>query len=138
MLWFDMTLNQAEVSREVVGRWDRVFNALTAEPRRQLITSLRDAPSDRELTLPEAAMSPRVPMDDAEIRCELLHRHLPLLEDGGFVRWDRDPLRARRGPAFDEVSTVFGALYESVDDLPDRLVTGCDRLERERRERAVE
>ncbi|MCU4753784.1 hypothetical protein OB919_17645 [Halobacteria archaeon AArc-curdl1] len=122
--------------RRVVDRWDAVFEAITAEPRRQLIVSLLDAPADQVVSLPESAVNPDVPADAERLRQELFHVHLPKLEDQGFIHWDRDPLTASRGPRFEEVAVVFSALHANAVDIPDSLVIGCHRLESERQERA--
>ncbi|MFP8890132.1 hypothetical protein ACLI4U_10210 [Natrialbaceae archaeon A-CW2] len=122
--------------RRVVNRWNTVFEAITAEPRRQLVVSLLDAPADQAVPLPESAVNPDVPVDFERLRQELLHVHLPKLEDQGFIHWDRDPLTASRGPRFEEVAVVFSALHANAVDIPDSMVIGCHRLEAERQERA--
>ena len=119
---------------EAIDRWNRVFTALSSEPRRQLITSLNDASPGRWVRLPEAADSPTDPMDLETLRLWLYHVHLPLLAEHGYVEWSDDHLAARRGTNFDEVAVVFDALYEKAHEIPDELVLGCQRLERERTE----
>lgn len=116
-----------------IERWDRVFTALSAEPRRQLVAALADTPPERRVLLPQAAMSPEVPPDPERLRINLQHRHLPLLEDGGFIEWTAEPFRAARGPAFGEVAVVLKSLHERAEAIPDTLVDGCQRLERERK-----
>ncbi|GAB3026789.1 hypothetical protein [Natronobiforma cellulositropha] len=130
-----MTIEPLDTVERVALRWDRVFEALAAEPRRQLLVALDDASPDGCISLPEAATSPGLSTDPAELRVRLRHQHLPLLEDGGFVHWDDDPLRARRGPNFDEVAVVFDSLYRTVEEIPEQLVVGCHRLESERTQR---
>jgi hypothetical protein len=120
-----------ENGRRVVEGWDRVFSALSAEPRRQLIVSLLDAPPNQSVSLPESATNPNIPADPEQLRLELSHRHLPMLADLGFLEWERDPLIASRGPKFDEVAVVFNALHATATDIPDSLVIGCQRLEQE-------
>lgn len=127
-----MTTERFREGERVIERWDRVFRVLTAEPRRQLITTLLDAGAERPVPLPEAAMSPTVPRERETLRFHLHHRHLPMLAEAGFVRWEREPLRAWRGPNFEEAAVVIASLHECADELPDRLVHGCHRLEAER------
>lgn len=119
--------------RAVIDRWDRVFSALAAEPRRQLIVALNDIPPENNVLLPEAAMSPTVPPQRDQITLELKHHHLPMLAEHGYVEWTETPFRASRGPNFDDVGIVFDALHDRAQLMPDRLVTGCKRLEEERR-----
>ncbi|WP_290818775.1 hypothetical protein [Halovivax sp.] len=116
----------------VIERWDRVFRAVSSEPRRQLVVSLLDAPAGESVALPEGAISATVPDEPRDLRRSLRHRHLPLLADAGFVEWSADPFVASRGPRFDEVAVVFERLHAGAGELPDSLVIGCRRLERER------
>ncbi|MFP9190419.1 hypothetical protein [Natronosalvus vescus] len=120
-----------ENGHRTIEGWDRVFSAITAEPRRQLVVSLLDAPADQSVPLPESAINPNVPGDPDEIRQELYHRHLPMLADKGFIEWENDPFVASRGPKFEEVAIVFEALYSVADDIPESLILGCQRLEKE-------
>ena len=129
-----MTVERFRNGKRVIDRWNQVFEALTVEPRRQLIVSLLDAPADEPVSLPEASMSPTVPPEPDSLRIQLRHRHLPMLEDAKFVRWEDDPFRARRGPRFEEVAVVFETLHDNADTIPDQLVQGCRRLEDERHE----
>lgn len=120
--------------KRVIEHWNDVFEALSAEPRRQIVVSLLDAPPSESVPLPESAVNPNVPPDPEKLRRELHHHHLPKLADLGFVAWEQDPLVASRGPRFDEAAVVFEALQSIAIELPDSLVVGCQRLERERQD----
>jgi hypothetical protein len=109
-----------------------VFEAVSAEPRRQIIIALLDADVTETVPLPERAINPNVPVDTEEPRAQLCHSHLPKLADWGFIEWDTEPLRSSRGPRFDEVAVVFETLQQSAAEIPDSLVIGCQRLEEER------
>lgn len=121
-----------ENGKRVIERWNEVFEAVSAEPRRQLVLSLIDAGPGESVSLPECAVSPNVPAVPEQLRFQLHHRHLSLLADREFVEWEADPLVASRGPRFEEVAAVFEALQAHAGALPDSLVVGCQRLERER------
>ncbi|NGM67698.1 hypothetical protein G6M89_01515 [Natronolimnobius sp. AArcel1] len=127
-----MSVPRFENGRRVIQNWDRVFEAARAEPRRQLIFSLLDAPPEASVPLPESAINPTVPADPTALRQELIHCHLPQLADRGFIEWERDPLIAMRGPRFTEIGAVLAALESAAPDLPNSLVDGCQRLECER------
>lgn len=118
--------------RNVIERWNDVFAALSAEPRRQLIFALLDRAEGDGAPLPESAVNPNVPVDPDRLRIELRHTHLPMLEDLGYVEWDADPLVAYRGPDFEAVGVVVDSLHVNASSLPDSLVVGCQRLEAER------
>lgn len=128
----DMSEFRFKRGEEVIQRWDEIFRALSAEPRRQLIVSLLDAPPDETVPLPESAVNPNVPEEPENLRRKLYHQHLPTLSEFDFIEWDRDPLVATRGPRFEEVAIVFEALHGASTDMPDSLVVGCQRLEEER------
>ncbi|WP_135822239.1 hypothetical protein [Halostella litorea] len=130
-----MSVDAKQAEKRVIERWDEVFRALSAEPRRQMVVALLEAPPDRELSLPEAANPPYRLMDPEDLYVELKHSHLPLLESAGFVEYSTDPLRVARGPNFEEAAVVFEALQRNADRIPDPLVHGCQRLE-ERRQRS--
>jgi hypothetical protein len=124
-----MSADRKERAAEMMERWNRVFGSLTAEPRRQMVVALMETPPGRELSLPQAANPPYLLRDPEELYVELIHSHLPALAEHGFVEWDREPLRVRRGPAFDEVAVVFEALHAHADEIPLRLTESCQRLE---------
>ncbi len=116
----------------VTDRWDRLLEALAAEPRRQIVDALLDAPVGEPVPLPEAAANPAVETDLERVRTRLLHHHLPLLERERIVQWDREPLCAYRGCNFEDAEIVLRILYANASELPERLVVGCRTLESER------
>ena len=123
---------RVEDTREVVDRWDTVFTALAAEPRRQLVVSLLDGPAGEPVSLPEGARNQNLSIVPERFRLRLIHEHLPMLANHGFVDWEDDPLVASRGPRFDEVAIVLDSLQDTAGEIPDSLVVGCRRLEQER------
>lgn len=118
----------------VSKNWDTVFNALSSEPRRQLVVSLLDVGPDRSVPLPESAMMPNVPSDLERLRQELYHVHLPMLSDRKFITWETEPFVASRGSKFDQVAVVLEVLQAESTKIPDPLVIGCQRLEEERQD----
>ncbi len=118
----------------MIERWNRVFHALMAEPRRQIVVALMEAPPERQLSLPEAANPPYQLRDPEKLAVDLVHTHLPVLAEPGFVEWEREPLAVKRGPAFEEVATVFEALQSYAGEIPPQLVQECQRLEEHARQ----
>ncbi|AEH35917.1 hypothetical protein [Halopiger xanaduensis] len=126
-----MTRHRRQESEEAIRRWDRVFEALSAAPRRHLVDELMDVPDGGTVSLPEAAVPAVIERDPEAFQIELHHRHLPLLADAGFVEWQRTPFQAAPGPQFDEVAVVLEALYANAGTVPEHLVPACRTLERE-------
>lgn len=114
---------------EWAERWDQLYEALSAEPRREILISLSEAPKERRLPLPEAAASPNQSMDPERLSTELCHHHLPKLEEAGYVRWERDPFCVQRGPHFAEPALIVETVLDSVDQIPPSLMNNCKVLQ---------
>lgn len=106
-------------------RWDQLYEALAAEPRRMIISSLLDEPRERRLPLPDAAESPNQPMDSERLSIKLRHHHLPLLAEAGYVQWEDEPFVVQRGPRFEEPALMIKMVSESIDELPAALINDC-------------
>lgn len=115
---------------EWAERWDLLFDALSAEPRREIIKSLLDVPQERRLSLPEAAESPNQSIDAEAFQAELRHHHLPKLAEQGYVRWDRERFCVQRGHNFEELAFIVENVLESVDEVPESLVTNCKIIQK--------
>lgn len=111
-------------------RWNRVFELLSAEPRREVIRSLLNEPRRRRLPLPEAADSLNQSMGSGVLATKLRHHHLPKLADFGYIRWENDPFCVQRGPNFEELAFVVGNILDSLDEIPSSLVNNCKVLRR--------
>ncbi|MFB6120802.1 MAG: hypothetical protein ABEJ68_06775 [Halobacteriaceae archaeon] len=110
--------------QELGDRWRGIYTTLTEAPRRQLVGSLLEAPPDRSLSLPEAANMPEFRLDPTDLHLNLVHHHLPLMAEYGFIEWDTTPLSVQRGPAFEEVAAVLQAI-DAYDEFPQHLFDGC-------------
>jgi DNA-binding transcriptional ArsR family regulator len=106
-------------------RWDQLYKALSAEPRRMIISSLLDEPEERRLPLPDAAESPNRPMDAETLCTQLRHHHLPLLADAGYVRWEPEPFVVQRGPRFEEPACIIELVTDTIEELPTALINNC-------------
>ncbi|SFC18506.1 hypothetical protein SAMN05444422_105173 [Halobiforma haloterrestris] len=127
-----MSLDRERDPERVVRRWNRAFTALAAEPRRQLVDALMDVSDEESVPLPEAAVNPRLSVDHDYLQVQLRHTHLPMLESEDYVRWEGRPFRASRGSRFEEIAVVFDSLYANAGAIPEQLVDGYRRLERQR------
>lgn len=112
--------------QQSIELWDTMLRALAAEPRRQLIVSLADTPPGESVALPEAANRSRPRREPELLYRELIHSHLPTLEQAGLVEWEREPLSARRGPRFEEAAAIVAVVRSHADELPQSLQDRCE------------
>ncbi|NGM68597.1 ArsR family transcriptional regulator [Natronolimnobius sp. AArcel1] len=97
---------------------DEYFSTLASGYRRRLlVVLLTHNPHDDD--------DPQIPTDletDSEERhtpkVEIVHTHLPKLEDAGFIKWDQEAHVVRKGPRFDELRPLLELLVTHVDELP--------------------
>ena len=79
--------------------WDDAFRAASDRKRRRLLLELWRLG-------PEAGAVPTRELDGLSSehdRLKLRHVHLPMLDDVGYVRWDRERGTVERGPRFEDV-----------------------------------
>lgn len=110
-------------------RWDQLYEALSAEPRRMIISSLLDEPEERRLPLPDAAESPNQSEDTETLRVQLHHHHLPLLAEAGYICWEKEPFVVQRGPRFNELGYILELVADSIDEIPPPLIDNCKMLQ---------
>ncbi|WP_312911350.1 DUF7344 domain-containing protein [Natronosalvus caseinilyticus] len=99
---------------------DLIFTALSAGPRRRVLAELYDQPVDG-VQVPEAILNDGEERRDLEIA--LYHKHLPLLDDYGFIDWDPKTNRVAKGRRFDDLQPVL----ESFNDQADEVSIPCPR-----------
>ena len=94
---------------------DRMFDTLSHPLRRRvLMFAYRNATRDDGLPVERI----EIEGDDVEqLANELHHIHLPKLDDGGYIEWDRDSNSIRRGPAFDDVESLLRLMDDNQDEL---------------------
>lgn len=121
-----MSESQTRDQRPMVERWDDLFRALASQERRQLLGTLTTYSPHVWVNLPEGARSPYNEHTRSDLRVALVHQHLPLLEQLGYVQWRSSPLQARRGPNFGEVEAVIDSIGKDIEGYPDELVEDCE------------
>ena len=115
----------------------RLFELLAADHRRRVLLLLCesdavDVPEDlrtRAVRTHDRRPTQQVPerprqrtTDADRLEIELIHTHLPKLEDAGLVEWDRDAGTVRRGVAFDSVEPALRVLVANSEKFPDALL----------------
>lgn len=61
------------------------------------------------------------PTEREALEVDLVHCHLPKLEDADVIEWDRESQTVTRGPAFAEVEPFLLVLARNADKLPNEL-----------------
>jgi len=112
--------------QQSIELWDTLLRALAAEPRRQLIVSLAETPPGESVALPEAANRSPPQREPELLYRELIHSHLPTLEQADLIEWDREPLSARRGRQFEEAAAIVAVVQSHADELPQSLRDRCE------------
>ena len=98
-------------------RWKDALDALANPYRRQLLVALLEHNPQKDddpdpLNIEAAAGEPDV------LETELVHNHLPRLEDKGYIEWDRDNHEISRGPNWAEIGPIIELLHRHRDELP--------------------
>lgn len=125
----DMPVEKVVDGRSLTEFWNRAFRAVAVEPRRQIVASLSEAPSRRELSLPEVANPVFDRRDPEVLSVEFVHEHLSLLDGDEFVEWRREPLGVSRGDSFGEVAVVLESVIDCAASVPAHMTEGSPRLE---------
>ncbi|MFP8888365.1 hypothetical protein ACLI4U_01160 [Natrialbaceae archaeon A-CW2] len=94
--------------------FNQIADALGAQVRRQILLTLLDHnPVGQTETM--AKIHPRK-KDVREL--ELIHVHLPTLDDMGYIVWDSDNENIVKGPNWEEIEPVIRLLRENSDEIP--------------------
>jgi len=93
-----------------MARLDDALKALGDHRRRQLLFALQESKSRIDaVSVPEDVVD-RAAVDQAAV--SYTHVHLPLLEQQGYVHWDRGRDEVTPGPRFEELEPLLGAVEE--------------------------
>ena len=98
--------------------FDDALDALADRYRRRLLVSLlhHNPQDDADEQLPAD-----VSVTDTEsevLQSEMIHRHLPKLDDLGFIEWDRDAAEIAKGRRFEELRPLLELLDTHRSELP--------------------
>lgn len=99
------------------GGLDASLDALSHPYRRRILTRLdRANPRDESSFSTDSVATEGE--DEALVAIDVHHRHLPKLEEAGFVDWDQEANVVRRGPRFDEIAPLIELMNKYRDELP--------------------
>lgn len=93
------------------GQLGELFGALSDSYRRQLLVGLLEHdPQDDHGIDPLDLISESGTADALELH--LIHTHLPKLESEGFIEWDQEAGKIRKGPNWDTIEPTLQILHE--------------------------
>jgi hypothetical protein len=98
--------------------FDDALDALAASYRRQLLVALLEHnPQDDEDRDPLDVIPE--PDEPEVLQTELVHVHLPKLEELGYITWNREENTISKGPNWEEIAPLLGLIERNRDELPD-------------------
>ncbi len=93
---------------------DDALRALGDRRRRELLFEVREAEGTvQTVSVPNEAVVGEARVDPVAL--EYHHVHLPMLEDYGYIRWDRGRNEISEGPRFDHLRPLLEAIEEYYD-----------------------
>jgi len=97
---------------------DDILDALSNPYRRQLLVALLDHnPQDDSDRDPLDVLSEA---DEAAVlESELVHTHLPKLDEMGYISWNRSTNTISKGPRWGEIAPLLKLMHDHQDELPD-------------------
>lgn len=99
----------------------RLLEAVGHGYRRRLIAALADGnPQPVSGQLDVGSMRPQpteTHQEQAATELEIVHNHLPRLEDAGYVSWDRENGQITKGPNFAEVAALLESMANGNGDV---------------------
>ena len=99
---------------------DLAFHALADSHRRRLLLALLERNPQADVPVSEG--SDPDPEATEALEVKMYHKHLPTLEELGFVTWDREAQAVSKGPKFEEIRPILELLERHRDELPDGWV----------------
>ena len=98
---------------------NRALEALSNQYRRHLLVALLEHnPQDDDDVDPLNATTPSGGEVDV-IQTELFHKHLPKLEEMGYIDWDRERNEINTGSNWEEIVPLLRLIDDHRDELPE-------------------
>lgn len=98
--------------------FDQVLSALSHPYRRELLVALTaHNPQDDDDIDPLGLLENGGEASALEV--DLVHNHLPKLEEMGYITWDYDTGEISKGPDWDEIVPLIELIHDNREELPD-------------------
>lgn len=93
------------------------FHTLANQSRRQLLVGISEEVKDGGKDCGPVSIVSK-DEEPAVSEIELIHKHLPLLKERGYIEWDCDNQNIEKGPEWDEIKPIIELFHENRDELP--------------------
>lgn len=96
---------------------DDVLDVLASRYRRQLLFALIDQNGQKN----DTQVSSHVTIEDGDLnlpKIQMVHTHLPKLEDVGLIEWNQDSSEVKKGPLFEDIRPLLESMRDH-DELPE-------------------
>lgn len=111
----DLTQRMKKCNRE--NQFDTVLESLSSSYRRQLLMALlHHNPQDDHDHDPMDLSSES---DNEVMQSDIIHNHLPKLEELGYIEWERTTNQVKKGPNWNEIAPLLQLINNHRDELPD-------------------
>lgn len=95
---------------------ETAFRVLANGHRRRLLLALLEHNPQADVTVRDDVRFDDEGVED--LRVELYHQHLPMLERLGVIEWDRGTHSVSKGPNFDEIRPLLELFDRHRGELP--------------------
>ncbi|TYT61620.1 hypothetical protein [Natrialba swarupiae] len=95
--------------------FDNIAEALGDQTRRQILLELLD---HNPVEQPEV-VTKKDARENEKRELELVHHHLPKLDDMDYIVWNRDKQNIVKGPNWEEIEPIVRLLSDNRERLPD-------------------
>ena len=94
---------------------DTLLKIMADPSRRRLLVALMDHnPQDHDSSIPATEI--RSDDEGEHFPLQMIHTHLPKLDDAGLIEWDRDTHRVQKGLYFDEIRPLVELIQDHADE----------------------
>ena len=104
--------------RESERAFDTAIEAMANPYRRQLLVALMEHNPQADDDIDPLNINSKLGEDEA-LQLELLHNHLPKLEELEYITWNQDTREISKGPKWDEIAPLLELIHNHRDELPD-------------------
>lgn len=99
---------------------DESLDALRHPKRRRLLFALLEETEASGIDA-QCTIASVFDEQDAESHIELIHVHLPKLDERGFVDWQMSDPTVEPGPRWGDIEPILSVLYNHLNELPPTL-----------------